>query len=899
MAWQDVEAKLRFWNPGEPPNRPLIQDVTLEFWETAEIEAVKNSLHALYANSPTAKSVLNKINELLLVRSSSGSKADPSLETIAIDFNQVSNIQFMSLGGTFRSLTLERLLIHEIIHAEEFSHDLVDPDSNVPYASLDPRYYNHVAFNHLGDVVEKTNQVMVEMGEAEGDGRASYDVAFALGASTDPLAQLDASLDYAPFAIVDFAYGDLPGLNQTPDILLTAGRSDGSADLLFGFDGNDTMKSGAGADYLYGGRGDDTLFGGSGVDLLHGGDRTNTVALDGVDSADYSEGDDFAPVNGGITITFDLGGPLLDEKKPIVVSDDGYGTPDYLYSIEKILGTSDDDTVEVQGGEELFQASKYALSEGILPIGSALEIDGGEGKDTLDFTSYSGNLEVGSWFETGATIGDVTFKDFEVIEGTNSTDNVGGGLFLDLVQPDTTNTGLAALVPIIGTLLDINYYADGVEEIYGNGGNDHLVIGPDGRKVEGGAGNDLVLGRDATYVPASPSGVIPPTPEERLTLDGGSGTDWVIARNGVGAITVGGPGQDFLFNNTYKGQMYGDSIDGTSGNEPDVFWWSGNTTFLRDAGKNDILQMYGVPLTGGTNTAYGTVANYGANVKDWLLPFVGYAATDGGQLLISTRWARGPMVVENYDYGGFEETLLGIAEPGDLGMVFRIYGGDDLEVRLFYVVWGHLATFIEALWTFAKGLQWKTHDDPLVLDLDGDGIETSTPEQGGVHFDLDNDFFSEKTGWVKADDGLLVWDQDGNRRIDDSTELFGSPGTDGFTELAALDDNADGVIDANDANFTNLEVWRDLNQDGRTDQGELFTLAELDITSLGAVGTEINHTTPNGNLLREQATYTRGDGTTGNIYEAIFQNDQIDTQFRGERGLAEWERSAHTERIAA
>lgn len=62
---------------------------------------------------------------------------------------------------------------------------------------------------------------------------------------------------------------------------------------------------------------------------------------------------------------------------------------------------------------------------------------------------------------------------------------------------------------------------------------------------------------------------------------------------------------------------------------------------------------------------------------------------------------------------------------------------------------------------------------PLVVDLDGDGVETTTTEDG-THFDHDNNGFAEKTSWVGKDDGLLVRDINGNGQIDDGTELFGN-----------------------------------------------------------------------------------------------------------------------------
>lgn len=62
---------------------------------------------------------------------------------------------------------------------------------------------------------------------------------------------------------------------------------------------------------------------------------------------------------------------------------------------------------------------------------------------------------------------------------------------------------------------------------------------------------------------------------------------------------------------------------------------------------------------------------------------------------------------------------------------------------------------------------------PLIIDLDGDGVETTMAESG-THFDHDGNNFAESTGWVGKDDGLLVRDINGNGQIDDGTELFGN-----------------------------------------------------------------------------------------------------------------------------
>jgi len=62
--------------------------------------------------------------------------------------------------------------------------------------------------------------------------------------------------------------------------------------------------------------------------------------------------------------------------------------------------------------------------------------------------------------------------------------------------------------------------------------------------------------------------------------------------------------------------------------------------------------------------------------------------------------------------------------------------------------------------------------DPLILDLNGDGIKT-TDVKAGAYFDHDGNGFAEQTGWVSPNDGLLVMDRNNDGIINDGKELFG------------------------------------------------------------------------------------------------------------------------------
>ncbi|MBI1274444.1 hypothetical protein GC177_00540 [bacterium] len=123
--------------------------------------------------------------------------------------------------------------------------------------------------------------------------------------------------------------------------------------------------------------------------------------------------------------------------------------------------------------------------------------------------------------------------------------------------------------------------------------------------------------------------------------------------------------------------------------------------------------------------------------------------------------------------------------------------------------------------------------DPLIIDFDGDGYAfTTSYTETSVYFDLDNDGFAEAVSWARSEDALLVRDLNENGDIDNANELFGSSTVAGFTALKAIDSNNDDVIDSNDDAWEDLRVWNDANGDGHVQDGELYTMDDLDYTSI-------------------------------------------------------------------
>jgi hypothetical protein len=183
---------------------------------------------------------------------------------------------------------------------------------------------------------------------------------------------------------------------------------------------------------------------------------------------------------------------------------------------------------------------------------------------------------------------------------------------------------------------------------------------------------------------------------------------------------------------------------------------------------------------------------------------------------------------------------------------------------------------------------------PLVLDLDGDGLELSLLDSSIVNFDLDANKFAVRTAWVNADDGLLAFDRNLNGKIDNGTELFGnvtpinlntSTATNGFSALVDFDSTGDGIIDANDTLFAHLLVWKDLNQNGRSEAGELSSLFDQNISHIDLNAT-VSALNVNGNAVPLESTFTRIDGSTGLLGNVIFKTNIQNTQFVGEYKLS-------------
>ncbi len=167
---------------------------------------------------------------------------------------------------------------------------------------------------------------------------------------------------------------------------------------------------------------------------------------------------------------------------------------------------------------------------------------------------------------------------------------------------------------------------------------------------------------------------------------------------------------------------------------------------------------------------------------------------------------------------------------------------------------------------------------PVLLDLSGDGISIDTLETSSIYVDVDGNGYQQKTAWAGKGDGVLVLDADGDGKISRSSEfVFTEWDSSATTDLEALkhvfDTNGNGKLDAGDARWSEFRV--DVN-------GQLVTLSSLGITSIDLTPTGSGQTFADGSAITGTTTFTRADGTTGAVGDAVLATDDAQYKIRTE-----------------
>lgn len=94
--------------------------------------------------------------------------------------------------------------------------------------------------------------------------------------------------------------------------------------------------------------------------------------------------------------------------------------------------------------------------------------------------------------------------------------------------------------------------------------------------------------------------------------------------------------------------------------------------------------------------------------------------------------------------------------------------------------------------------------DPIAVNLDGLGVRLNPSRR---QFDLNSDGMDETIATLAEGSAWLAIDANANGFVDNGTELFGPKSGNGFSELAALDEDHNGWIDEADAAYHDLGLW--------------------------------------------------------------------------------------------
>ncbi len=181
--------------------------------------------------------------------------------------------------------------------------------------------------------------------------------------------------------------------------------------------------------------------------------------------------------------------------------------------------------------------------------------------------------------------------------------------------------------------------------------------------------------------------------------------------------------------------------------------------------------------------------------------------------------------------------------------------------------------------------------DPVVLDLDGNGVDLISYRDSMAFYDMKGDGTRVRTAWVRGTDGFLAYDKDGDGLIGARDEIRFVDYLEGartdLEGLRAFDTNQDGILSEDDAQWDKFGVWQDSNEDGITDEGEFryfvdHYIKSINLTSDGVEGTSRE------NVVFGTGSYTRVDnsiGTLGDVSltfsDEVYDPDRAAVEYTG------------------
>ncbi len=156
--------------------------------------------------------------------------------------------------------------------------------------------------------------------------------------------------------------------------------------------------------------------------------------------------------------------------------------------------------------------------------------------------------------------------------------------------------------------------------------------------------------------------------------------------------------------------------------------------------------------------------------------------------------------------------------------------------------------------------------DPLVIQFE-DGPPSFSDKV--FSFDLTGDGKEETLHSLGKGSGFLAFDANGDGKINDGTELFGTKSGNGFADLAKYDEDGNGWIDENDSIFSKLSVWR---PETKGQRGYSKGLLDSNVGAIFLGQTQSKHTIADEKggvkgVIRSTGMFVKESGETGHVFQ--------------------------------
>lgn len=253
-----------------------------------------------------------------------------------------------------------------------------------------------------------------------------------------------------------------------------------------------------------------------------------------------------------------------------------------------------------------------------------------------------------------------------------------------------------------------------------------------------------------------------------------------------------------------------------------------------DTGKEDLMQQFNQAKSVGSPPIQSSYSSPGASIRQQSINYLLMLLFGGGNIKKYSLFDYMGNTNNSHSWGGqgsggtFVETYAHEEqETTDFSTTGTVKTADGREIE-FNLSLSMSRSFKEAYTgqvDFGEKLNQAALCDPLVINLDTAAVSVS---QQSFYFDLDADGKLDKISNLSPGSGFLALDKNGDGKINDGKELFGTASGDGFQDLAAYDNDDNGWIDEKDEIFSKLRIWTK-DEKGRD---MLYTLKEAGVGAI-------------------------------------------------------------------